>query len=475
MSSFSRNILKYLDLWHLKPQRKPLILRGARQVGKSHAVRQFAAAHFKHLLEVNLELTPEISAIIQRNPPQHAIRLLEVQYGVPVIPGETLLFFDEVQAAPEVLARLRYFFEELPQLHVIAAGSLLDFALTDQNFSVPVGRVEYAYLGPATFSEFISALGEDALLQYLKEFNLPQINRDTSAQQISSAISEGIPQAIHQKALQLVRTFMLVGGMPEAVATYAATRSFSAVEEVKQALLMSIRDDFSKYSKRVEVSVLRRVFERLPKLAAQRIKYVEIDRELRSKKISDILELLCYARIITKVRHSASNGIPLGAEADDSIFKLIFLDVGLLSTACQITPRDLECADELNMINSGKLAEQFIGQHLLFRGAPYEEPSLFFWQREARNSSAEVDFVVSRNGAALPVEVKARKGSTLRSLHYFMAQKSVNTGVKFDSQPPSITIGSTTLADKKTVSYSIISLPHYLVDEMNRITPTQPN
>lgn len=457
MRAFHRNILKFLHSWRCKPHRKPLILRGARQVGKSYAVRQFARENFKHLLEVNFEQTPEVASILTRNSPKRAAQLLEVQYGIPVIAGETLLFLDEVQSAPEVLASLRYLFEELPALHVIAAGSLLDFTLMEHDLSVPVGRVEYAYLGPATFSEFLSAVGEDSLLGYLQNFTLQQ---DTA---------ETMPEALHLKALQLVRTFMLIGGMPEAVASYATTGSLSSVEEIKRALFTSFRDDFSKYRRRVDVAALKKVFERVPRLVGTRIKYVEIDREMRSKKIADTLDLLTYARLLTKVRHSSCNGIPLGAEANESIFKLLFLDVGLLTTACQITPSELEAASELNLVNRGSLAEQFIGQHLLYRGAPSEEPALYFWHREARNASAEIDYVVSHDGTLLPIEVKATKGGALRSLHYFMAQKRSPIGIKFDSQPPRLIRGTATLAGGSELPYTLISLPHYLVDDALRI------
>ena len=456
MAQISRNILTFLDLWRSKENRKPLILRGARQVGKSHVVRQFATRKFKYLLEVNFERNPEVGALITKNSTKRAVELLEIQYGTPIVTGETLIFLDEVQAAPEVLGALRYFYEEIHALHIIAAGSLLDFALIDKSISMPVGRVEYAYLGPITFEEFMSALGEDRLLKYIQDFEL-------------LVESESIPAAIHAKAMELVRTFILVGGMPEAVSVYVTSHSLPQVEEVKQALFASYRDDFSKYMKRVDVGAVRKVFERVPKLIGERIKYVQIDRDMRSSKVADTINLLTYARVLSKVRHTSSNGIPLGAEASDTLFKLLFVDVGLVTTACQISPSEIELSKELDLVHKGALAEQFIGQHLLYRGSPSEEPALFFWQREERNSSAEIDYVISDRGEIVPVEVKAGNGGTLRSLHYFMAEKHIETGIKFDSQLPRIIKSTASLANGTRLPYEILSLPHYLVGEASRL------
>lgn len=460
-----RKLLTYLGIWKNKPHRKPLVLRGARQVGKSHAIRSFSKEHFESLVEINFERMADMASILTKNTPERAIQLLEVQFNTRIIPGKTLLFLDEIQVVPEVLAALRYFFEEIPELHVIAAGSLLDFALAEYEYSIPVGRVEYAYLGPVTFSEFLGALGEHTLLDFLSKF------------QIKGAHAEGneelVPIAIHKKAIELVKTYMLIGGMPEAISTFIKTSSLATVEELKQHLFASLRDDFSKYQRRADVVALRRVFERIPRLVGRQVKYVELDREMRAKKLSETLNLLANARVITKVRHSSANGIPLGAEAREDVFKLLFLDVGLLVSASQISPRDIESVDELNLVNKGSLAEQFIGQHLLFRGAPSEEPSLFYWQREGRNASAEIDYILTCRGEIIPVEVKAGKGGALKSLHYFIAGKNSPFGIKFDSLPPREFLGTVTVAGGVSTPYKILSLPHYLIDEVGRIVDSQ--
>ncbi len=461
MSHFSRNILNYLGSWVSSSSRKPLILRGARQVGKSSVVRQLAATHFKHFLEVNLEHDSSIGSLLTSNSPKRATELLEIQYGVKIVLGETLLFLDEIQATPYVLAALRYFYEQLPELHIIAAGSLLDFALDTAEFSMPVGRVQYAYMGPATFPEFLVAIGEEKLLEFLRAVPL-----NTSEKNSETAV---VPDALHQKAMQLVRTYTLVGGMPEAVATYATSRSLAHVEEVKRSLFTSFRDDFAKYRRRVDVAAVRKIFEQIPKIVGQRVKYVKLDREMRSSKVAETLDMLSQARVITKVRHSSSNGIPLAAEAEDAIFKLLFLDVGLMTTACETSAIEIEKIDELNVVNNGSLAEQFIGQHLLYPENPTIEPSLFFWQREERNASAEVDYVISKNSQVTPIEVKAAQGGSLRSLHYFMAQKNIRVGVKFDSQLPRVIKSTARLADGKSFDYELISLPHYLVGEVGRV------
>ncbi len=344
-----------------------------------------------------------------------------------------------------MLASLRYFYEDLPQLHVLCAGSLLEFALEALTFSMPVGRIEYFYLGPMTFDEFLLALGEQGLLDFLMHYHM----------------NDEIPIAIHQKLLSLLKTFLIIGGMPEAVQAYVSNQDFLMVERVKRSILDTYQDDFSKYSAVQPPYLLRSIFETIPGLIGQKIKYSQINPNVKSGIIANKIRLLAMAKIMTMVYHSSANGLPLGAQVNQKIFKLIFLDSGLLSTQLGLSFLDLYKVEELNLVHSGMLAEQFIGQHLLYMKPYYEPPHLYYWRREMKSSQAEIDYVISYRQKIIPIEVKAGKTGTLKSLHLFMAEKNALLGVRFSSQLPSLVSDS----QGKT----LLSLPLYMVGQLTRL------
>lgn len=445
----NRDSLQYLESWKTKPDRKPLMMRGARQVGKTHLVRDFAVKKFGQFLELNFEKKLEDKELFQNRSPQKIIQLLELEYHVKINPGQTLLFLDEIQAAPEVIPVLRYFYEELPDLHIIAAGSLLDFVLSEHNFSMPVGRVEYLHLGPLSFEEFLEALDEESLRQYLCEFNF----------------KEKISTSLHQKLMGYVKEYCLVGGMPAAIKAYAVERSNEECNQIKQNILSTCQDDFGKYGHRVPYVRLRKVFRQIPLLVGEKIKYVNIDPFERAKDLSEAIHLLSLARICHPVTHTSANGIPLRAEIKEKIFKLLFIDIGLMSSACGLNLLDFEKAADLQLVNQGKLSEQFIGQHLLYSLPCYQEPEIFYWMREQRNSSAEVDYVISQGSSIVPVEVKSGKTGTLKSLQLFSKEKKIEKALRFCSQPPSI------WKDQ----FTLISLPFYLVGQTRRLLPLSPD
>ena len=450
-----RYIFNSLDHWSRREHRKPLIVRGARQVGKTTLVRLFATQRFENLAEINFERNPELIELFATRNPRQALEFLELHLGTEITPGRSLLFLDEIQAAPEVFAALRYFFEELPDLHVIAAGSLLDLVLENQTFSVPVGRLEYLHLGPMQFEEFLLAAGEKKLVEFL--------GRWTPAQTI--------PQATHRQFMGWLERFLIVGGMPEAVKAFVDTGAFQESEIVKHSILSTFRDDFGKYGRRINTERLRKVFGRLPRLVGQKLKYIHIDREERSRDLAAALHLLTLARVAAKVHRSAANGVPLGAEASDRHFKILFLDTGLVSTATGLTLLDLERADDVLAVNRGALCEQFIGQHLLYSSPSWEEPRLHYWAREKRSSNAEVDYVISQGQEIIPVEVKAGKTGTLKSLHLFMQEKRRALGVRFNSEPPSLLEATRPLPDGGVTPHRLLSLPLYLVGQARRIIP----
>jgi len=451
-----RRALSALNHWRTKKRRKPLIMRGARQVGKTTLVRLLAQRFFDHFVEINFERDPALAELFHSNHPTTILSLLEVQVGRAIIPGQTLLFLDEIQATPEVLGTLRYFQEELPALHIIAAGSLLELALERPTFSVPVGRIEYFYLGPMTFDEFLQALDQNSLVQFMDSYQL----------------GDPLPAVIHTRLSTYLKRYLVLGGMPESIAAYAESGSFLESESIKHAILDTFRDDFGKYGPRIDTERLRMVFARLPRLVGTRVKYTHIDRDARSAEIAAALNRLAQAQLVYAVRRSAANGIPLGAEASPQNFKIIFLDVGLLTTAVGLNALDLEPTEDTLMIHRGMLAEQFVGQHLLYDRPSWEPLMLHYWSREKKGASSEVDYVLSHRGDVVPIEVKAGKTGRLKSLHVFLREKQLELGVRFNSEPPSLLAGTTSISRGPNVPFTLLSLPLYMIGQLRRFLPS---
>ena len=447
-----RKELKPLQNWLQRPNRKPLVLRGARQVGKSTLVRQLAATSGLHLIEVNFERNPEYQQAFTSNNPTEILSLLGVLLGQPVATNRSLLFFDEIQAAPEALLALRYFYEELPALPVIAAGSLLEFTLAEAAFPMPVGRIEYFHLGPMQFSDFLSAVGEQPLAGYLADIALPAIQNRT------------MPQAIHQKALARLRQFWLVGGLPEAVATFAQTQNYFEVSRIQQNIVATYRDDFNKYSHGNSNKRVRLVYDRLPVMVGQKFKYVNVSREYRSAEIEAALQQLCQAGVATRICHTSATGLPLAAQASQRHFKVLCLDVGLQTAALKLSLQDIS-AEELTLVNSGALAEQFTGQHLAYAAPEFQAPELHYWVREAKSAAAEVDYLLPVGSQIVPVEIKAGISGKLRSLHQFIKEKKQHLALRFNAAPPDLMHDTQRLTDGTTINYQLLSLPLYMVEQ----------
>lgn len=444
---------EYLKKWELSKRRKPLVIRGARQVGKTYLVRAFAGEHFDRLLEINFEQEPDIALLFSSNKPHKIIQLLELQFNIPISGGKTLIFLDEVQAAPEVLGSLRYFYEEIPEQYIIAAGSLLEFAFEEPSFSMPVGRIEYLYLGPMQFEEFLLASGKDNLVSFLTNFNY----------------QDSIPTPVHLQLIELMQTFFVTGGMPEPVSTYLESRSWQECESVKHALFTTFQDDFNKYGRRVKNQRLQLLFKKIPLVVGVKFKYVNIDCNERAGDLAKALNLLCLAHLAYRVHHSSCIGIPIGATADAKKFKIIFLDVGIMSTACGLNLLDYEKVEDVMLINSGSICEQYIGQHLLFSQQFFKEPELYYWVREKKGSSAEVDYVIAEGSRIVPIEVKSGKSGTLKSLQIFITEKRPGMCVRFNSEHPSFFKGLTTLPDRQNTPFRLLSLPLYMVGQTRRL------
>ncbi len=383
--------------WISAPRRKPLVVRGARQVGKTWLVEHVVAAEFDSLVKVDLEKRRDLHVHFGDNlDPTVIVRRLELDSGTRIVPGRTLLFLDEIQACPRAMLALRYFYEQLPDLHVIAAGSLLEFALGD--ISVPVGRVQYLHLYPMTFREYLLGIDNEVAAE--------------SVVQHPARVDAGIQRQL----LEELKTYFFVGGMPESVRVYRDTHSMVEAFRVQNEIIGSYRDDFAKYTPRVDRACLDTVLLNVARDVGEQIKYTRLDSSHSGPTNRRAFELLCKAHVIHKIMSCDPSGLPLGASANEKRFKAALLDIGLLQTLCQV-PAELELRhNDLLAMYRGKLAEQFIAQELI---ASHASP-LFFWAREARGSNAEIDYLVIREGRVVPVEVKSGAGGSLRSLHMML-------------------------------------------------------
>jgi len=414
-----REIEKTLAVWRDDPARKPLLVRGARQVGKSYAIEQFGRRHFESVVVADFELEPRLATCFEGSlEPATVLEPLSTLVRAPVTPGRTLLFLDEIQLCPRALMALRYFHERLPQLHVIAAGSLVDFALESEDFRMPVGRVQYLHMCPLSFNEFLDATGQSGTLAML-----------------GAAVPQSPPHAAaHEHLIEQVRTYCAVGGMPAAVAEYVSSRDLSRVRRAHLSIMQTYRDDFAKYSSRARYPYLQQVFAAAPRTVGRKFRYAAVDREVPSRDLRQSLLLLEQAGTMNRVRQTSGAGLPLGAEASDRNFKVVFVDVGLMQNACDATA-ELVVARDLLAVYAGAVAEQLVGQELRSCGDPYVETGLHYWAREARSSNAEVDYLVASQGRVLPLEVKAGKSGALRSLHLFLQEYGAPIGLRVSARP----------------------------------------
>ncbi len=447
----------YLRQWYSKKNRKPLVIRGARQVGKSTLVREFSKNCGHSLLEINLEKHLNMEGVFKR------LNVTEILNEISLITGKPLnaksgdiLFLDEIQATPSAIPALRYLFEEKPELHVIAAGSLLEFTLNDHNYSMPVGRIEYLYLGPISFFEFVSAGNAGHLVNYIRNYDF----------------EDDFSREAHSQLCTLLREYLIIGGMPEAVAVYLDTEDMTQALQVHHSILDTYRNDFNKYASGTALQRIQRVYSYVPAAAGEKFKYSNVNPAWQARDIRSAVDLLDKADVIFKVHCTSGTGIPLDVNADDKVFKTYFLDVGLMSTASGMKTLSRDDFLSVRFINEGKMAEQFIAQHLRFEKDMYIRPQLHYWLREKRKKNAEVDFLIQSGSFPIPVEVKAGKSGALKSLHLFCEMYKSHKAVRFDLNKPSalncshkISTGNQTV----DVTYKLVNLPLYMVEDVRRI------
>ncbi|MBW2366554.1 MAG: ATP-binding protein [Deltaproteobacteria bacterium] len=453
MKRFSEN---QLIRWLGKTRRKPLVIRGARQVGKSTLVQNFAQSQGLKLAEINLEKHGNLNAIFGTNDLDIIIPELELLTRTSLRQKNTLLFLDEIQSTPDAIAALRYFHEEMPQLPVIAAGSLLEFVLEKHDFSMPVGRVEYLHLGPMTFKEFLMAAEDDILLSYIEGYQL----------------GRQLPQTAHQKLLQRQRQYLYIGGMPESILAFCESGSMIDSRDIHRSIVQTYRDDFAKYSHEPTLGRIHTVFNAMAWIVGEKVKYTNISREDRAKDLKQAIGLLTKARLLIPAFHSNCSGIPIRSGINEKFYKLYFLDIGLLNYLNGLEWAHISTLADRSLLNEGVLAEQFIAQHLAYRYEGLEPPDLFYWLREKKTGNAEVDFVASAGKIIVPIEVKAGKSGSIKSLQQFTIDKKSILTCRFDLNQPSIQDLSHRTRQKQriqTVNYKFVSLPLYLVEVMHTV------
>ena len=400
-----RDLMIYLNQWKNDEDRKPLLLKGARQVGKSYLARELGNT-FPGFVEVNFEFQPELKTVFEKDlDPVRITRDISIALDQDIIPGETLLFLDEIQECPKAMISLRYFYEKMPRLHVIAAGSLLEFVI--EELGMPVGRIIPLYLYPLSFMEFLTATGNDRLRGEIQRHN-PK---------------EDFSPLIHNKLLGLLGEYMSVGGMPEAVQKWIDTGNLKACIRIHQILIETYRQDFTKYAKKRKREYVEMVFDSIPRLSGKKFIFTAVYPHVRARELRPALELLSKAGVAHIVFHSSSNGLPLGAEVNPLISKVIFLDVALAQSVLGIDYGQWILDPVQTIINRGAITESFVGQELLAYGSPFIKNQLYYWTREQSRGLAEVDYIAAVNGQVVPIEVKSGKTGSLKSIQVFLEKK----------------------------------------------------
>ncbi len=439
---FNRDVLTELEKWHRARSRKPLVIRGARQVGKTTVVNRFAE-RFSQYIYLNLEL-PE-----DRLPFERFVNMETLLQALFFLKNKslsqqqhTLIFIDEIQAVPEAVRLLRYFHEEAPDIPVIAAGSMLE-TLLDHNISFPVGRVEYKVLRPVSFPEFLKATGETAALEQLRQIPLAAF--------------------AHTRMLALFHTYAIVGGMPEAVRLYSAQKDLASLSAVYDSLLASYMDDVEKYARNdTQVQLIRHAIRASFSEAGKRIRFQGFGNSpYGSREMGEALRALQKALLVHIVYPETGYTLPLLPDLRKSP-RLHVLDTGLMNYFAGIR-KDILHTDDLGKVFQGRMVEHLVGQELL--AFQYEALSaLHFWVREKKTSMAEVDYLFPFEGKLIPVEVKSGSEGKLRSLHLFMDEAPHNMAVRFYAGEVSVR----QVATPQGKSFFLLNLPYYAVSQIEK-------
>lgn len=406
--------------WKNSNSLKPLLLRGARQVGKSWAVKHLGET-FDYYIEVNFEKRPDMKDVFERVHDVHDLaNSLSMLYNVPVVAGKTLLFLDEIQDCSAAITSLWSFKEDFPGLHVVAAGSLLEFALQELP-SFGVGRIRSLFVYPFSFDEFLMAEGKSAWIKAKQEAD------------------SGRPllRALHNDLVHHYRTFLMVGGMPASVAAWVKTHDYRECQTELDDIQLTYYDDFAKYAKKVDPTLLRNTLQSVILQIGNKFTYSKVEGAYRAEEVKKALKLLCDAGIVKRVSHTAANGLPLGAETNDKFRKYIYLDSGLL---LRILDMDLGGARQLtdliiagtaeDLVNKGGLTEMVLGWELVKYNNPRSQHDLYYWENTADGTRSEVDYIIARDMKVLPIECKSGTSGKMKSLHMFMRYKHLTDAIR---------------------------------------------
>ncbi len=439
---FKRSILHQLRLWKDSVNRKPLILRGARQVGKTTVIDLFSQ-DFDQYISLNLEKPSDADLFSRELPVSDLYQAILLERNLPRIQGCVLLFLDEIQNSPEAIRQLRYFYEALPNIHVVAAGSLLEVALTQKQIGMPVGRVEYLFMYPLSFLEFLEATEEYQSLDALKEIPLAPV---------------ALP-----KLLGLFHRYVQMGGLPEIIASYQATGDIVSLRTIYQGLTTSFLDDIPKYARNETMKrVIHHCFEAAPFEAGDRIKFAGFGKSnYRSREAGEALKTLRQAMLVHLLYPATSTELPIVPDRRKAP-RLLFLDVGLINFIAGLQGRYFEYSD-LHSFYRGRIAEMIVGQELI-AADPTAAENPVFWVREKRQASAEVDFLVQLGKFAVPVEVKAGAAGTLRSIHQFINRCPHSYAVRLYAGPLEIHH----LKTPEGKPFSLLNLPYFLAGQLDK-------
>jgi hypothetical protein len=431
---FKRKISVSLEQWRDKQERKPLILRGARQVGKTTVVNEFSK-QFDNYLYLNIERSAIAELFEKTDDVDELVRSAFYFLNIAQKEGTLLIFIDEIQFSPKAVALLRYFYEDRPDIFVIAAGSLLE-SFMGRHISFPVGRVEYMALRPCSFIEFLSALGEEQLSIGLENMTLPD--------------------ALHTKVLKLFNEFVLVGGMPEAIQFYSKTKDLVALAAIFENLLTAYTDDIEKYAENKTLQrVIRHILNHGWQYAGERIKFERFaNSPYKSREMGEAMRVLEKAMLIELSYPTNSTSLPVFQDVNKSP-KLLWIDTGLVNYFAGFQ-KELFTSEDISDVWKGKVAEHIVGQELIALSLKINAKRAY-WVRDVRNSQAEVDFVYNYNGILIPIEVKSGHNAKLKSLHKFMESAASTFAIRFWNQ--AFTIDTITLPSSKT--YTLYNIPFY--------------
>lgn len=458
MSNYLPRIIdSYLADWAQSVSHKPVLLRGARQVGKSWAVRKLGES-FKFFIEINFEKNPEFKSIFETNLDiERILEQISILTNIQISDGETLIFFDEIQFCEKAIMALRFFKEDRPGLHVIAAGSLLEMTLEEMP-TFGVGRIHSMFMYPMTFDEFLTANNQTRLLQARNE----------------ATSDNPLPEPMHQKLKELFRSYLIVGGMPEVVSNWVKTRDYVQCQQLLDDILLSYEDDFAKYRKKAEPELLKRVFRSAAVQLNKKFTYSAVPGNYKTYEVKKALGLLIRAGLLTPVVRTHANGIPLGSEIEEGYVKILTLDPGLTLRLLHLTTGDIThlvknimTSSDADLVNKGPMAELVAGLEILHYQSLNLKHELYYWARSEKNSVAEVDYVISPLGRVLPVQVKSGVQGGMKSLWLFMRLKNLDKAVRVSFE----NFGWFQYLDSmdSDAERDVVICPLYAISQLNRL------